>query len=61
LNKNDLGRRHNKDSNGILASKCVFVGAKPADYGSLYRFPQNRECLAVWKEKLSKSNTVYLV
>jgi len=30
LNTNDLGRRHNKASNGILASKCqlmaVFVG-----------------------------------
>ena len=32
MNTNDLGRRHNKDSNGILASKCqltaVFVGER---------------------------------
>jgi len=25
----------------------------PADYNSLYRFPQNPERLAVWEEKLS--------
>ena len=32
MNTNDLGRRHNKVSNGILASKCqltaVFVGER---------------------------------
>jgi len=32
VNTNDLGRRHNKASNGILASKCqltgVFVGER---------------------------------
>jgi len=30
-----------------------------ADYSSLYRFPQNRERLAVWEEKLSAVKILY--
>jgi len=35
--------------NAILCSICRRT---PAHYNSMYRFPQNLECLAVWEEKL---------
>ena len=64
MNTNDFGRRHNKASNGILASKCqltaVFVGERrQITINSLYRFPQNPERLAVWEEKLSAVKILY--
>jgi len=41
------------------ASLCCICRRTPADYNSLYRFPQNLERLAVWEEKLSAVKNLY--
>jgi len=41
------------------ASLCCICRRTPADYNSLYRFPQNLERLAVWEEKLSAVKILY--
>ena len=36
-----------------MPAYCCIYRRTPADYDSLYRFPQNPDRLAVWKEKFS--------
>ena len=36
-----------------MPAYCCICRQTPADYDSLYRFPQNPECRAVWEEKFS--------
>ena len=36
-----------------MPAYCCICRRTPADYDSLYRFPQNPERRAVWEEKLS--------
>ena len=36
-----------------MPAYCCICRRTPADYDSLYRFPQNLDRLAVWKEKFS--------
>jgi len=63
LNKNDLGRRHNKASNGILASKCqltaVFVGKRRqiTIVGTDFRKIPNALLFGKRNSLLSKFNT----
>jgi len=53
LNTNDLGRRHNKVSNGIPASKCqvtaVFVGERRQITIACTDFRKILNALLLWK------------
>jgi len=63
LNTNDLDRRHNKESNGILALKCVFVCARRKIMKVCTHFSKIPNALLFAKRNsvLSKSNTVDLL